>query len=359
MDYQQISNFIIVVGAIVGAAYGIPQAILHWKDVLERIESDKQEKEKMRHAISGTKQFIRIVAILNGDLIYSKESYRGFRDEISRLLEETEYEVIFRDAVGSSRNDEDDINRKAFDEAISSFNGELPDFLVVFGTRVAQYAVKNYSNIYPIIFVGVTDPVKSKIIPSSSACGIAGVTYGISMAERLDFLRKAFPLLSSIGYIYHESVPQDLALKDEFIRYVSELPGYPDKFPVINIAEKEPDMELKGKIDIFIGWAYLNDKMAKYLDMGLPLAGNNIEQCRVGAVASTGNDDVKVGRLAAEKILYKHLVQGISLKNLPLIQPGKDDKTARLFAVNLTTARKYGLSVLERNKLEKIARVYS
>jgi ABC-type uncharacterized transport system substrate-binding protein len=355
--FQIVSGIAILIAALVGAAWGIPQAILLWKQMFDRIRADQERKRIAEKSICGRKDIVRIGVILNGDLEYAANLFRGFREETERLLEATPYEPHFFVGEGSPREDEDHINATTLHTVVNAFGSYGPRYLVTFGTRVSQYAVKHAGDELGIIFVGVTDPVGSGILTQRPRRNIAGTTYGLGIRERLTFLTRVFPNAKRIGYVYNRAFPQDLIVRDKFKEAVSSLPGYPDNFPMFDTFEVELIRDV-ADVNILVGWSYLNSKMDTYLTQGFPVAGISIAECRYGAVASTGNDDVKLGKLAAEKVLFQSLVKGSALKEIPLIETADDHIAPRLFAVNLSAAYRHGLTVLERAELEKIARVF-
>ncbi len=80
---------------------------------------------------------------------------------------------------------------------------DQPDFIFAITTPVAQ-SLQNTNTDIPIILAGITDPVSSKLVSNDllPSANMSGVSDYIPVKEQMNFIKKEFPTIKTIGFIY-------------------------------------------------------------------------------------------------------------------------------------------------------------
>ena len=151
------------------------------------------------------KKVIHIAIVLNGEVFYTRQIMAGFTNKLDELLEPTPYVAHYEWTTGIAEALQDSQNEAVFKALLARFSAK-PDYLVTVGTQVSEYAHQHYLNNIPIIFIGVTDPVRSGLVrdyqPDSNRGIIAGTVFDIPINLYLEFFAQAFPG-KTFGYVYN------------------------------------------------------------------------------------------------------------------------------------------------------------
>ena len=235
---------------------------------------------------------VEIGIVLNGYVHYTNAIRVGFRNEIEKILQKTTYKPHIEYTEGSPTPN-DTLNENVFKELFSRFSDCEPDYLITIGTNVSEYANENYLNDIPIIFIGVTDPIKSGLSSSYGAeldrGNICGVKYGLFADEYVNFFEKICPN-KRIGIIYSPQYQQDIYFKDDLIAadIRASNSNSIEIVPILsNSAVLNPD-ELD-KADIFMGRYLVSTGLYKFLkEENRPFLGSSIQNINRGAIAILG-----------------------------------------------------------------------
>jgi ABC-type uncharacterized transport system substrate-binding protein len=235
--------------------------------------------------------------ILSGDLIYTKDIYDGFKKKLLECLPKIGYEPIFFSTTGSSEPN----SKKTYTEIIEMFlSREVYDFYVTIGTQASE-ALNGYflekKMDRPLIFMGVTDPVLSKLVTSlknrRDRRSIAGVSYCgpvENIAAELHFL---FPE-NNLIFIFHNGYEQDV----RFAQRIKKSRLYPDKLQLKELENLPSLDDFDEKNAIYFSW-YTIEKMVETNKDGLDILRQrnvvattimNVESDGLAPVAVTTND---------------------------------------------------------------------
>jgi ABC-type uncharacterized transport system substrate-binding protein len=285
---------------------------------------------------------IHFAVVLNGDVHYTQDILQGFRSEVDETLKQTNFRAHFETAIGYAETDKEKENATVFKSLLTRFASK-PDYLVTIGTQVSEFAVKHYLNRIPIIFIGVTDPVKSRIVNNldndPTRGNVAGVVYSVPTQMYLDFYAQAFPG-KTFGFVYNVKYHQDVILRDKLLELA---PKMEPPFHVIPIEVDSPRLteEQQKKADIFFGRYYVSTNLQEFISTSSkPFVGSNTRNVYEDEPAVFGTDDVELGKMAARQIVFPSVVQGVALPDLPIMAPTKP-----AIGVNLKAARKYGVTI--------------
>ncbi len=104
-----------------------------------------------------------------------------------------------------------------------SMAASRPDVLVALSIPAAQSFIQHTKQI-PIVFAGVTDPVKAELVPSWAASGttVTGVSDLLPMARRVALIRQVVPQARRVGVVYNPSDAASVAVIREFQELVSK-----------------------------------------------------------------------------------------------------------------------------------------
>jgi len=223
----------------------------------------------------------------------------------------------------------DDKERESAMQAIfRKFDREKPDYIVSIATSASEFANRHYRNKIPIIFIGVGDPIRSGLVnsekslnPDSERGEIAGTTFGIPFGEWTDLIFAGFHD-RKIGFVYKETTPGDVFIKDKVMQAASDKQPHVQFVPLaIQGMGNNMNMEQLEQADIFFGWNYLDLHFADLiLGNKKPFIAGTENLIPVAAITMWA-DNYRIGEIAAEDILFQHLVMGIKLSDLPIAEP--------------------------------------
>lgn len=176
-------------------------------------------------------------------------------------------------------------------------------------SATACFAAAEDKNI-PVIFNAITDPVEAKL----DSGNVTGVSDKLPVEAQLDLIRTLQPDAVTIGIIYTTSEPNSVSAIRE---YKEKAPEY--GFEIVDIgvtAQSEvtqaTDTLISKGVDCISNLTDNNvvGVLASVLDKtneaGIPIYGSEVEQVKLGCVASAGIDYIELGKQAgrlAAKIL--------------------------------------------------------
>ncbi len=290
------------------------------------------------------KQVVHLAVVLNGEADYAYEILSSFVYHLDRILQDTQYLPRYKIRIGDPSLTGDDVNRRVFKELFRQFEDEIPDYLVTIGSRVSEYAHRHHADQLPIVFLGVTDPIGSGLVPSFDSGTreeeIAGVSYGVTPEDRLEFFARVFPG-KTLGFLYSPEFKVDLLMRDKLLAAASTARP---PVPVIPIAVTTPELndEDKGKADIFAGWYFLHNELGNFLRLNsdVPFLAGGLRDVRHGGLAGIVTETGHLGRLGAEGIVGRHLLDGVALRDINVLFPHSS-----LEVFNRSAFRKHGISM--------------
>ena len=209
-----------------------------------------------------------------------------------------------------------DYQNAGFDDAINtqigqSFSAEGAALMVGIATpsAIACYNAAEEKDI-PVIFTAVTDPVAAKL----DSGNITGTSDKLPVEAELDLIRQLQPDAKTIGIIYTTSEPNSVSAIAEYQEKAPEYGFTIAELGVTSQAEvpQAVDTLLAKGVDCF---SNLTDNnvvgvlaaiLEKTDEAGIPVYGSEIEQVKLGCVASAGIDYVQLGiqtGLMAAKVL--------------------------------------------------------
>ena len=209
-----------------------------------------------------------------------------------------------------------DYQNANFDDATAtqiagSFSAGGVDMMVGIATpaAVACYAAAEEKDI-PVIFTAITDPVGAKL----DSGNITGTSDVLPVAAQLELIRALQPEARSIGIVYSTSEANSLYSLGVYEELAA---SYDFTIESVGVTAQS---EVTQAIDTLIGrgvdcFSNLTDNtvvgvlgaiLEKTDEAGIPVYGSEIEQVKIGCVASAGLDYVQLGiqtGLMAAKVL--------------------------------------------------------
>lgn len=286
------------------------------------------------------KTVVHVAILLNGSVHYTTEILSGFQVALDSDLLKTRYSAHYETAIGYAEVSSREKNGDVLKELFGRFS-KPPDYLITIGTGVTEYARTNVT--VPLVFIGVTDPIKSGIVASLSASkdrgNIAGTTYGVNATEYWRILTNAFPG-KTFGFVLNDDYNQDSILLDEFKQLAQVTKT---KNQLIEIRKRKPPLskEDEDMADVFFGRYFVSTQIEKFTtESRKPFVGASVVNVYKGAVMAIGSNDQKLGKTAADEIVLPSLVHGVALHDIPILTVSDP-----VIAVNLKAARDCGISL--------------
>lgn len=173
----------------------------------------------------------------------------------------------------------------------------------------ACYAAAEDKNI-PVIFTAITDPVKAKL----DSGNITGTSDKLPIEAQLQLIREMQPDAKTIGILYTTSEPNSVSAVEEYQEKAGEYGFTIEALGVMQQSEvvQAADSLISKKVDCFTNLTdnnvvgVLPSILEKTNDAGIPVYGSEIEQVKIGCVASAGIEYIKLGKqtgVMAAKIL--------------------------------------------------------
>lgn len=166
-------------------------------------------------------------------------------------------------------------------------------------SATACYAAAEDKNI-PVIFTAITDPVKAKLDTGN----ITGTSDKLPVEAQLELIRALQPEAKTIGILYTTSEPNSVSAIEEYqakgsdYGFTIEAVGVTQQAEVLQAADS---MIAKG-VDCISNLTdnnvvgVLPSILEKTNDSKIPVYGSEIEQVKLGCVASAGIDYVALGK---------------------------------------------------------------
>ncbi len=222
--------------------------------------------------------------------------------EEAGLVEGTDFTVDYQNA-----GFDDNIARQIGD----SFSAADVDLMVAIATpsAVACYAAAENKDI-PVIFTAINDPVQAGL----DSGNVTGTSDALPVEAQLQLIRQLQPEAKTIGILYTTSEPNSVSTIAEYQEKAPEYGFTIDAVGVTSQAEvtQAADTLLSHGVDAM---SNLTDNnvvgvlpaiLEKANEAGVPIYGSEIEQVKLGCVASAGIDYVQLGKqtgLMAAKVL--------------------------------------------------------
>lgn len=199
-------------------------------------------------------------------------------------------------------------------QIVDNFIAKKVDLICGIATPMAQTAYSSAKkNDIPVIFTAVTDPIIAELANSDGTPvgEITGTSDKLPVEKQLEMIRKILPEAKTIGIMYSTSEINSVSAIEE---YKKAAPAY--GFEIIESGvSSTADIPLAadnlvGKVDcitnltdntVVSSLPVILDKAAK---KNIPVFGSEIEQVRIGCLATVGLDYVdlgeQTGRMAAK-----------------------------------------------------------
>lgn len=294
-----------------------------------------EEKEKIKNEIK--------VAILKTDNIaYVESIYTGF---VQALVKNCEIPPIIYDKYGKKVND-----TLIYEESIKTIlEFDEFDYYVTIGTQASK-ALCNYFhsreelNSKSIIFLGVTDPIASKLIHKrkerTGKKNIAGVSYLGDIEPLAVEIHESFPNYQ-LYYMYSTQNPQDVIIADRLRKIIL----YDESILKIIKLNSEPKLsDFADSTGIYFSW-YTFAKMFKtiegiYIARKRNIVATTLENVRGNnlAIAAYIADEKDIGTKGA-KLIWLNKVVGTPLGLVDIKVPNQ------YFCINCITLRNRRLPI--------------
>lgn len=263
------------------------------------LELSQDNKNIRVHVISKSTKVLKkkkFCVILSGDLSYTRDILDGFKTKLLDCLPKIWYNPILISNTGSSEPN----SKKTYTEIIEMFlMREEYDFFVTIGTQASE-ALNEYflekKMDRPLIFLGVTDPISSKLVlrlkNRRDRRNIAGVSYCGPVENIAAELNYLFPE-NNLIFIFHKGYEQDV----KFAQRIKDSRLYPEKLQLKELENMPSLDDFDDKNAIYFSW-YTIEKMFETRD-GLDILRQrnvvattiaNVENDGLAPVAVTTND---------------------------------------------------------------------
>lgn len=216
--------------------------------------------------------------------------------EEAGLVEGEDYEIDYQNA--------------GFDDNVAiqiaqSFSSNNVALMCAIATpsATACYAATEDNDI-PIVFNAITDPESANLVDGN----ITGVSDKLPVEAQLQLIRELQPDAKTIGIIYTTSEPNSVSAIAEYKEKAEEY-----GFSIVDIgvtAQSEvtqaADTLINKGVDCFSNLTdnnvvgVLSSILEKTNEAGIPVYGSEVEQVKVGCVASAGIDYIELGKSAGE-----------------------------------------------------------
>jgi putative ABC transport system substrate-binding protein len=237
------------------------------------------------------------------------------------------------------------------DERAATFVTDLlqmnVDIIVTPNTLVARAAKQRTSTI-PIVFIGVSDPVRDGLVASLARPGgnVTGISaqFGDVQAKALQILREALPGLSRLAVLWSPAHPasavdwnemQSIAKASDVALVSVEIQGPADLEPALGTISRERPDALYVHIALY---PYRTRIMEHAAVLRLPVMGASRIWAPAGALVTYGPDYADMFRRAASHVAK--ILKGAKPADLPVEQPTRFEHV-----VNARTAKALGLTI--------------
>ena len=209
-----------------------------------------------------------------------------------------------------------DYQNAGFDNAIAAqiaqnFSATNVALMVAIATpsATACFAAAEDKNI-PVVFTAITDPVEAGV----DSGNITGTSDKLPVEAQLELIRQLQPDAETIGIIYTTSEPNSVSAIAEYQEKCGDYGFAVEAVGVTSQSEvtQAADTLIARGVDCFSNLTdnnvvgVLSSILEKTDTAGIPVYGSEIEQVKLGCVASAGIDYIQLGRqtgMMAAKIL--------------------------------------------------------
>lgn len=168
-------------------------------------------------------------------------------------------------------------------------------------SATACYAAAEDKNI-PVIFTAITDPVQAKL----DSGNITGVSDKLPIEAQLQLIREMQPDAKTIGILYTTSEPNSVSAIAEYQEKAGDYGFTIEAMGVMTQAEvnQAADTMISKGVDCMTNLTdnnvvgVLPSILEKTNEAGIPVYGSEIEQVKLGCVASAGIEYVSLGKQA-------------------------------------------------------------
>lgn len=209
-------------------------------------------------------------------------------------------------------------------------------------SAVACYAAAEEKDI-PVIYTAISDPEQAKLTSGN----ITGTSDKLPVDAQLQLIRAIQPDAKTIGIIYTTSELNSVSTIEE---YKAKAADYGFSIEAVGISAQSEvtqaaDNLISKKVDCFCNLTdntvvgVLSSVLEKTNDAGIPVYGSEVEQVKLGCVASAGIDYVELGRMTGQ-MAAKVLKGEASAADMPF-----ESVTDFANYVNTAALKQFGLSV--------------
>ena len=242
-----------------------------------------------------------------------------------------------------------DYQNASFDDNINnqiaqSFAAKNVSMMCAIATpsAVVCYAAAEEKDI-PVIYTAISDPEGAKLVGGN----ITGTSDKLPVDAQLQLIRAIQPDAKTIGIIYTTSELNSVSTIEE---YKAKASDYGFTIEAVGISAQSEvtqaaDNLISKKVDCFCNLTdntvvgVLSSVLEKTNDAGIPVYGSEVEQVKLGCVASAGIDYVELGRMTGQ-MAAKVLKGEASAADMPF-----ESVTDFANYVNTAALNQFGLSV--------------
>lgn len=242
-----------------------------------------------------------------------------------------------------------DYQNASFDDNINnqiaqSFAAKNVSMMCAIATpsAIVCYAAAEEKDI-PVIYTAISDPEGAKLVGGN----ITGTSDKLPVDAQLQLIRAIQPDAKTIGIIYTTSELNSVSTIEE---YKAKAADYGFSIEAVGISAQSEvtqaaDNLISKKVDCFCNLTdntvvgVLSSVLEKTNDAGIPVYGSEVEQVKLGCVASAGIDYVELGRMTGQ-MAAKVLKGEASAADMPF-----ESVTDFANYVNTAALKQFGLSV--------------
>jgi putative ABC transport system substrate-binding protein len=267
----------------------------------------------------------------------------AFRQRLRDLdyVEGRNLTIEIRDAKG---------NLERLPELANELVGLKLDVIIVAGSTPATLATKDATKTIPIVFLGISDPVKTGLVaslarPGGNLTGLTNIHTELS-GKRLELLKETIPKLSRVAVLWDPRGTGSALSWKETQLAARELGLKVHSMEVRNVndfenAFKEAIKARSGALAV-TGTPLLGAHRKRIADLAvsarLPSLFTTNESVDVGGLMSYGPNTTELYRRAA--VYVDKILHGTKPADLPVEQPTKFE-----LVINLRTAKQIGLTI--------------
>lgn len=170
----------------------------------------------------------------------------------------------------------------------------------------------------PVVFTAISDPKEAKLDKGN----VTGTSDALPVSAQLELIRRLQPEAKSIGIVYTSSEPNSVSAVREYEKYA---PKYGFEMETIAVTQQSQvvqavDMLISKKVDCMSNLTdnnvvgVLASILEKTNEAKIPVYGSEIEQVKLGCVASAGIDYVELGKKTGA--IAARILKGESARNI-------------------------------------------